>query len=268
MATGCRGWSGLFGHRCLHIAKLRQRHAQLFSRRQQHSAFDQVFQFANVSWPRVGNQSVHGVGGNVQNRFVHAAAEFLNEVTHKQRNIFATIAQCRNLNRENVQTIVKVAAKRAVRHQPTQIGVRRCNDANIHANRPRRAQPFELLLLQHAQQLRLQLQGNVAYLVQKNCPFVGQFETPDFLADRSGKRAPFVAEKFAFQQAGRNRRAIHFYKGSFAPRAQIMNRPCDQFLSGPGFAQHQDGGVRGRGKFDLRERAFDNGTFADDLFKV
>ena len=59
------------------------------------------------------------------------------------------------------------------------------------------------LLLQHAQQLRLQLERDVADLVEKQRAAVRQLEAADPLRDRAGERAALVAEELALQQAGR-----------------------------------------------------------------
>ena len=45
----------------------------------------------------------------------------------------------------------------------------------------RAAEPLELLLLQHAEQLGLQLQRDVADLVEEQRPLVGQLEAADLL---------------------------------------------------------------------------------------
>src|SRR5207245_2123022 len=69
--------------------------------------------------------------------------------------------------------------------------------------------------------------------------FVRQFDTPDFQVYRPSKCSLFVSEKLTLEQAGRNRRAVEFDKRVIAPSAQGVNRPGDQLLSRPGFAQQQ-----------------------------
>ena len=69
------------------------------------------------------------------------------------------------------------------------------------AQRARAAQALELALLQHAQQLRLQLQRDLADLVEKHRAVVGQLEAADALRDRAGERAPLVPEQLALEQA-------------------------------------------------------------------
>ena len=64
---------------------------------------------------------------------------------------------------------------------------------------PSAAQAFELLLLQDPQQFGLQARRNIAHLVQKQRPFVGQFETANLLRYGSRERASLVTEKLAFE---------------------------------------------------------------------
>ena len=63
------------------------------------------------------SEGVHGVGGNVLDVFVELAAESLHEVADEEGEIFGTLAECRNLDGENVQAIVEVAAKRRARRR-------------------------------------------------------------------------------------------------------------------------------------------------------
>ena len=62
------------------------------------------------------------------------------------------------------------------------------------------------------QQFRLQLKWNFPDLIEKQRSVVRQFKTASPLRNRAGERAFFMTEKFAFQQAQRNRSAIQFYK--------------------------------------------------------
>ena len=76
------------------------------------------------------------------------------------------------------------------------------------AQRARTAQPLEFPLLQDAQQLGLQLQRDLADLIQKHRAAIGQLESPDALRDRAGEGALLMPEQFAFEQSGGNGRAI------------------------------------------------------------
>src|SRR5260370_32292548 len=63
----------------------------------------------------------------------------------------------------------------------------RRNHPHVDAMRAATTQTFELLLLQHPQQLRLQRQRNIPYLIEEQCPLVGHFETANFLRESSGE---------------------------------------------------------------------------------
>ena len=84
--------------------------------------------------------------------------------------------------------------------------MRRCHDPHVDTLRPRAAEPLELLLLQHAQQLRLELERNVADLVEEERAAVGELEAADLLRDRAGERAALVAEELALEKPRRESR--------------------------------------------------------------
>ncbi len=106
----------------------------------------------------------------------------------------APLSQRRQHEWEDVQAVVEIAAEKAIGDHRGQIAVGSRHESYVDANRLCAAQALELLFLQHAKQLRLQLGRNVAGFVQEQRPLVRQLETADFLADRASKRAFLVAE--------------------------------------------------------------------------
>jgi hypothetical protein len=50
--------------------------------------------------------------------------------------------------------------------------------------------------------------------VRKQRAFIGHFEAPDLLRNRTGKSTLLMTEQFAFQKIQRNDRAIKFYKST------------------------------------------------------
>ena len=129
----------------------------------------------------------------------------------------------------------------------------RGNHAHIDFDRPGASEAFELLLLHRAQQFWLQFQADVPDLIQKQRAPIRKLESALFLHQGSGKRSPLMPEEFALQQAGRNRRAIQFHEIAVVPRTEFVNRPRDQFLSGPGLAGDQHCGVGGSHYLHLRK---------------
>src|SRR4029077_11371859 len=129
---------------------------------------------------------------------------------------FAALAERGNLNGEDIQSIVQIAAKGALGDQLGKVAIGGGDHANVDALRAVAAQALEFLLLEHAKELGLQLQRNIGDFVEKKRAAVGELETPDFLADGPGEGAALVAEKLRFQQAGGNGGAIDLDEGALA----------------------------------------------------
>src|SRR5260370_6949819 len=126
-------------------------------------------------------KSVDGVGGNVLDTFIKAAAEFLHEVADQERDVFGALAERGDLDGENVQAVIEVAAEGALCYAFRKIGVGCGDDADVHALGAIAAEPFEFLLLKHAKKFRLKFEGKVAHFVDEERAALGAFEPPEFL---------------------------------------------------------------------------------------
>src|SRR5437660_12507940 len=108
----------------------------------------------------------------------------------------------------------------------------RCRDqANVYMNGLVAAQPFELLLLQRAQQLGLQLWANVSDFIQEQSAVIGKFEPAALLHQGASECTFLVSEEFAFDQPGWNGRAIEPYKRPVSSCTVAMNCTCNQLLA-------------------------------------
>jgi hypothetical protein len=81
---------------------------------------------------------------------------------------------------------------------------------------------LDTALLQDAQQFGLELERNLADLIQKYCSPIGQLKPADLLRDGAGKGASLMPKQFTFQQSGWDGRAVQSYEGTRMPRAKIM----------------------------------------------
>ena len=149
----------------------------------------------------------------------------------QQRDVVAALAQGRQHDREHVQAVVEVAAEAAVGDHRGQVAVGGGHQAHVHLDRLGAAQALELLLLQDAQQLGLQLQRDVADLVQEQRAPVRQLEAADLLADGAGEGALLVAEQLALQQPRGDGRAVELDEGAARARAQVVHGAGDEFLA-------------------------------------
>src|SRR5262249_25845564 len=160
------------------------------------------------------------------------------------------------------------AAESTLGNELREVAIRGGNHANIDALRAIATQALKFLFLQHAEELGLQLQRDVADFVEKKCAAVGELEAADFLVDRAGECAALVTEQLGFEQAGRDGRAIDFHKGAFAARTEIVNGASDQLFAGAGLPEDQHGRPCGSDHLDLSQRPFQGRAVTNDFFEV
>jgi hypothetical protein len=113
--------------------------------------------------------------------------------------------------------------------------------------------PLDDAVLQHAQQLDLHVERQLANLVQEQRRAVGCFEASDLTGERARIRAPLPAEQLAFDERRWNRGAADANHGSAAARAELMQRLSEDFLPRSGFANQQDSRRRRRYLLELLE---------------
>ena len=150
------------------------------------------------------------------------------------------------MDRHDVQPVIQILAKPLGLDFGHQVAIAGGDDAGVDADGLRVADALELALLQHPQQLDLQLGSGGVDFVEKDRAGMGGLEPAGPIGDRPGERAADVAEQFALQQAFRQRAAIDADERPAAARAELMHRLGDQFLAGSRFAEQQHRGVRAR----------------------
>ena len=153
----------------------------------------------------------HGLQGGRReagDRSAIARSIALEKVRGKRRNVFAALAQRRNVNLDRVQAEEQVFAKIAGGNRVLQIGVGGRDHAHVDVLGARRANALDLARLQHAQQLGLLAHRDVADLVEEDGAVVGQLEASDAVGARVGEGALHVAEELALEGAFRQRAGI------------------------------------------------------------
>ena len=130
-------------------------------------------------------------------------------VVRQRHDVVLALAQRRHLDRDDVEAVVQVLAELARLHHRRQVAVGRGDQPHVDAQRARAAQPLELVLLQHAQDLRLRARAHVADFVEEQRAAVGLFEAADALLVGAGERALLVSEQLGLEQVLLQRRAVH-----------------------------------------------------------
>ena len=101
------------------------------------------------------------------------------------------------------------------------------------------SQPFDLPLVEHPQQLDLDLGRQVTDFVEEDRRAVRKFETSGLARERSGERPLLAAEQLALDERAGDRGTVHADHRPSAPRAQFVNLRREEFLACAGLTEEQ-----------------------------
>src|SRR4029453_9462092 len=85
------------------------------------------------------------------------------------------------------------------------------------------AHRLELALLQHAEQLPLQLERELPHLVEEDRAAVGEGESPVAPGGGAGEGAALVPEELALDERAGNGGAVHLHQRLAAPPAPVVD---------------------------------------------
>lgn len=100
-------------------------------------------------------------------------------MVHQCRNVTQAVAKRRHHVGKDVQAVKQVRPERPLLDHLAEVPIGRHDDADIHPDRPVAADALEFLLLQHAQELYLDVERQLADLIEKERSSIGQLEAAD-----------------------------------------------------------------------------------------
>jgi hypothetical protein len=159
--------------------------------------------------------------------------------------------------------MIEIAAKAALLHQVLEIMVGSGHNAHIHGDLFASAQAVIRHAIEHAQQLYLDLQVEIADFIQEKRTFVGHFKEARLLGIGPAEGAFFITKKLAFHQVLRDGRAVNVNQRAVAAQRKVVDGVRDHLLARAGFTHNQHGRGMTRnffGKFHhaLQRRASDD----------
>ena len=234
----------------------------------QHRALERVLQLADVAGPVVAHQHVDGLGGDALDALAVRAGILEQEVVGQHHHVGPSLAQRRHEDGEDVQAVIEVLPEGLLGDGLLEVLVGGGDQADIHLDGLGAAQPFQLPFLDHAEQLHLRRQVELADLVEEEGASFGQLEAALLAARRAGEGARLVAEQLALDQRLRQRRAADLEKRLLGAGRVVVQRVRDQLLAGARFAADEDGGVGARHLLDLLVRLLHGPAGADDVAEV
>ena len=228
-------------------------------------ALDAVLELADVAGPRVGLQLLDGGGRQHQRLLVLIAAEPLDEMRRQHRDVVGPLAQRRNRDRKHRQAEIEILAELPRRDLRAQVAVGRGDDAHVHLQQRGAADALEALFFERAEDLRLQVQRQIADFVEEQGAAVRQLEFSGLARAGAGERAFLVAEQLGFEQVLRNRRAVDRDKRTVGSRTEHVQRAGEQLLAGAALAFEQHRRVGARRALQRDRHLLQPRVFADDL---
>src|ERR1700685_4670599 len=96
-------------------------------------SLDDVLQFPDIARPGVTNQRVHGFRRDGVDLLGHVERKVLREVPDKERYIFSALAQWRNVDGKDVQSIKQIGAELLFFDHRMQITIGRGDQASVGA---------------------------------------------------------------------------------------------------------------------------------------
>ncbi len=138
---------------------------------------------------------------------------------------------------------VKVAAEGAGVHLAHEVPPRRGDDAHVYRAVRVRAYGLDPLLGQDTKELGLNVDGELAELVEKERPAVGFGRRARCaLSTAARERAALVAKQGALRQRHRDGAAVDDDERLGRAVAGLVDRLCHELLAGPRLARDEDGG--------------------------
>ena len=184
------------------------------------------------------------------------------------RDVVLALAQRRHLDRHDVQPVVEVLAELAGLDHRRQVAVGGGDQPHVDLDRPRAAEPLELVLLQDAQDLGLRVGAHVADFVEEQRAAVGLLEAADALLVGAGERALLVTEQLGLEQVLLQRRAVHLDEVARRAMRVVVDRAGDELLAGAGLAADQHRRVALGDLADDAEHLLERAARPDDAVEV
>src|ERR1700726_4183066 len=105
----------------------------------------------------------------------------------QQRYFRGAFAQRRNMNGENVQTVIKIFTETSRAHSFFHIHVRSSEHSHIHIHHRARTKAGILAVLKNVKKLALKMRTHLRDFIEKDRSFIGQLELSRLGADRACK---------------------------------------------------------------------------------
>src|SRR5207247_1089364 len=175
---------------------------------QDHGALDDVLELAHVAPPGISHERVQSVAIDTAHLAAELQVEFTYEMIRKQRDVLTMLPKRRQRDMDDVQAIEEITAESPGLDFLRKIPVGARDDADVDPDRLGATDRPHLFLLNHAQELHLQVQRHLADFIEKDRAVLGRDEQPATCLHRAGESTLHVPEELALQERLRDGSAV------------------------------------------------------------
>ena len=165
----------------------------------------------------------------------------------EDRHVVGPGAQRRDGEHVEGEPVEEVEAEPSGGGLGRQVGVGGGDHPDVAADGGAAADPFELAVLDHAQDLLLDRQRRVGDFIEEQAAAVGPLEPSGAAAHGAGERAGLMAEQLGLEQGLGQGGAVELDQRPLPAAGEVVETGGDQFLAGAPLADDQDRPIQGRG---------------------
>ncbi len=160
-----------------------------------------VLQLTDISWPRIGEKLLLYCLTESDGRLpTTLQGHLVGKVRSQKDDVLPSLTKRRKKEDLKGEAIEKILFELSFGNERRQVSVGRPDDPNIHFMGGRGAHPLIGAVLNNAENLLLDLQGNKTNLIEKECSPLRLFEAALAGLIGSGEGSGFIAEEFGFDQ--------------------------------------------------------------------
>src|SRR6202166_2736425 len=211
-------------------------------------ALNYIAQLAHVPGPALRLKQLETFGFHAYDVFPARRRKLSQKILDQSGQILEALAQTRQLNRKNIESVVKVFPEFSFAKPRLQIAIGRGQHSHVDRHLGTAAQATDLAFLDDPQKLGLQFGLHLGDFVEEQRASVCKFEAPFAAAVSTRERSALVAKQLTLHQGLGQRGAIDRDIRPVRSSGKFMNRASDQFLAGAAFAHDYD---RRAGRRDL-----------------
>src|SRR5256886_6390038 len=259
----CRGRAGLGVSALERLGEVIER--DLRPAGHEHRALERILELTDVARPCVGEQPPVRLRLDPLDVAAVLGAVALEERADEERDVLAALAQRGDIDGDGVDPEEQILAQPPLTQGDLGAPVGRRDEAEIHRDGPGGAHPAHRALLEHAEELRLELRRHLRDLVEEERAPVRLLEKAGFVVGGAREAAAGMAEQLRLDEVLRQCGTVDLHPRPAAPPAPLVERVGDELLAGPALADDQHVGVCVSHGRDRLQDTLHPGGLSEDL---